>query len=931
MASRMSTRSSTSAEIILQEGNDSNSVNNDGNTNKVAIVANMANVATGANRHVDTIESSYELNKEKAMANKILSASRKEYEYDITGGGHRIRFNTGTYEYIKSSLPTFYENHSEFYGKERFHVEKSNSVVDVMITVHWKSNHTKCFVINLHNTTSLVMVNGKNPEIFKQHLEELMCKIKQGEVNNINTMLEGMRRSSRTKKPSPKLQEHLEQKNNPSSGVGGRKQNIKLETNGGKQSAHRAQSQSTRFALPSIPPSTCATPNDDTNPKTVKMTNAMQMQQKEMSNTQVKPKTNQNVAIDQSASQGNAITCPTCGRRAGTQVVKCDTCSLKIHYECEGLQPDEIKRIRESNYAYKCTSCSIITYDTEKDNTMPTNSGENEVHDVQTGAQQATDTLNASNHDVQTGAQQATDTPNASNHNHANDKPTSQNYQPAQKSQTIIDQAQPTVDDENQPTATEDSNGKLKSLVVQTQDISPDNSNTVVSEHPTHTTQNGGGQKRGPQKPTKTRKGAKPIESLENELIEQNTLLKNLNNKYVEKINTLTDQNRMLRLQLLACDNDEQFSNRRESNPSEYGQYRDRREPPRSNYNQYNDRQDSHRPDYDQHRYRRDSCCFENEHLIDRREPYSHESINIKMADIMHTSVTMMAITSQRMLEKMMEPRQSQSHKRYNSFKRHHYKKRQSYNRREYHHDENKHQDRHYREQEEYRQDEYQYRQSLPRQPYSTRQVYEYSDGYETYNEVIIEQADNQTLECKYSDVLLPQPRDISNTTTEKPMVKPVPAPRKSIQKKQQNQPPHQKLETESEAHLTDALKMDETVVVSTGTPEKKGDPCTPTYEKPIVKPVPAPRLNIQQNQQYQPLPPNCEMESETEALKTDKTVMVSTVTPENEGTIAEDEKVEDESEKSNASKQPFLEMGPCLQKPPDKTGAMSIQLSPLM
>ena len=520
MATRRNTRSSTSTEITLQEDIDSNT-SLPGNQSSSG---NMANVANCANNHTNIIEYSYELNRDKAMANKILSASRKDYEYEITGGGHRIRFNTGTYEHVKYSLPHYYRNHKDFYSEERFHVEKSKSVVDVMMAIHNRKDNTKSFVINLYNTTSLALVNGKSPAIFKTHLEELMGNISRDDVDNINTMLDGIRRSQRFKKPSAKLQESANQDNKSSS-------------NKDKKQTKRHVPAHRLTELPSLPDSTdtsqelilseittdsdtIITSDDSVTPaSTVILANNQSTE-----SLTVRPKTNQRPnhtvpAIPTDLVDNDDKTaCPTCKRKAGKHAVKCDTCSLKIHYKCEGLQPDEIKQITETNYAYKCTSCSTLTEATPVDTPVDT-----PIEDVETS--------------LPTLAQTPTGQDNTNtrgNQHHSPPKDTN--------TQQVVISQQTQVNTPHE-TVVEKTNTDPKAT-TNNQTVAKQQTQRVNLPNPATKTQ-----AKNHRKNTKANN-----ESVDAELIEQNTLLKNLNNKYVDRINTLTEENRRLRLQLLAFD-----------------------------------------------------------------------------------------------------------------------------------------------------------------------------------------------------------------------------------------------------------------------------------------------------------------------------------------------------------------------------------------
>ena len=143
----------------------------------------------------------------KALQHKIDAANRQDIKYDVTGGGHRITLNTGTYELVKNAIPAFYEDHKDYSASVRPHVELKNRIVDIMVVVNNLKTGRKTFVINLYNTTSLILVNGKSPNIFRKHLDEIMKSISGEDVSNIHDVLNQVRRSNRDKKPSAKMRE----------------------------------------------------------------------------------------------------------------------------------------------------------------------------------------------------------------------------------------------------------------------------------------------------------------------------------------------------------------------------------------------------------------------------------------------------------------------------------------------------------------------------------------------------------------------------------------------------------------------------------------------------------------------------------------------------------------------------------------------------
>ena len=191
------------ADSILQEDLELRGYSRDGEDSSNGMA--LQNTIISENVYT-TRNSNFVLDREKAMQAKIQAATREDVLYEHTGGGHRITFSSGTYELVKNALPDFYEQNKNFNAKFRNNVDTVNSVIDVMITVHNVSTGYKLFTINMYNPTSRFLVNGKNPDIFRQHLNEVLTMTKQADADDINTALQNMaqntRRSNRHKTPS---------------------------------------------------------------------------------------------------------------------------------------------------------------------------------------------------------------------------------------------------------------------------------------------------------------------------------------------------------------------------------------------------------------------------------------------------------------------------------------------------------------------------------------------------------------------------------------------------------------------------------------------------------------------------------------------------------------------------------------------------------
>jgi hypothetical protein len=173
------------------------------------------------------LQANYQLNHSKAIKNKIHAAFRTDISMQMTKGGNIYEFSTGMYEHVKQNLPDFYSRHASLYAKIRYHVESQKCIVDIMLAIHNRKDNRKAFVINLYNTTTKALVNGKNPNLFNDHLEEIVRKADAQNIVGINQTLQSVqsqpdmqdrtynnnllqigtepRRSERHKKPTYKM------------------------------------------------------------------------------------------------------------------------------------------------------------------------------------------------------------------------------------------------------------------------------------------------------------------------------------------------------------------------------------------------------------------------------------------------------------------------------------------------------------------------------------------------------------------------------------------------------------------------------------------------------------------------------------------------------------------------------------------------------
>ena len=138
--------------------------------------------------------------------------------YEITEGGHIIIFSAGTYEAAKTAI---LEQLSAVTDQSiridiRDNVDAGTNVIDLKISVYKDSD--KIFTVNLYNTTSRALINGKHPEVFQDLISDITNNLDQKQVKTTDEMLLSIqnitrqcesRTSARAKKRTNKAEQLL--------------------------------------------------------------------------------------------------------------------------------------------------------------------------------------------------------------------------------------------------------------------------------------------------------------------------------------------------------------------------------------------------------------------------------------------------------------------------------------------------------------------------------------------------------------------------------------------------------------------------------------------------------------------------------------------------------------------------------------------------
>ena len=349
----------------------------------------------------------YELNKEKAIAKKILAGKRTmAVEYEETGGGTNVYFDAGTYELIRERTVKFYnENGNQYYTQVRNRADAGpdDVIVDHRLCVFQKETDEKLYTVNLYNTATKALVNGKLPQLFKQHLTEIMEDIDANKAKMINHILTDMdeehkensnsvRRSGRTKRPTEKAIEadNIKQQKIMKPG------RSKSQSNVSPNTSIRSQENKPSLAKPSHVEEVKKTegPDDvahpeperkdddssvanilpvpdgktDTQEKVKTVAKITQIAANSSQDEQISANTNQVVTPAENNLQGseNQLLCDVCDKKvtARQKSFLCISCQITVHKTCDSKAKDP----------YTCRSCQLRAEEEQKDDPMASGS-----------------------------------------------------------------------------------------------------------------------------------------------------------------------------------------------------------------------------------------------------------------------------------------------------------------------------------------------------------------------------------------------------------------------------------------------------------------------------------------------------------------------------------------------------------------------------
>jgi hypothetical protein len=327
-----------------------------------------------------SIVANFSLNQAKALNDKIIASERENVQMVETNGGIRITLNAGLFEVVKTLLPLYYEDAESFKANSRLRRDKNGYIIDITMSVYHRASNKKAYVIAIYNTTSQMLVNGKDHHLFYEHFDAILQKADPSAVSHVNHAVQNLRKSTRERKPTQKMRD-LQTSTN-----GSRQEQSALNKNRGRPR------KSPPVPIPSIgtlvPVTTVENDAEAPSPRVVsthgkesvhalgyKATSPKQANAKHMSvvSHEASPST-ENASLephipgaDMSPSVEPPITmddpmvgCAICLHSAADEAVQCDMCDQWIHYKCAKISAHWRVLLEETNSPYTCAPCALI-------------------------------------------------------------------------------------------------------------------------------------------------------------------------------------------------------------------------------------------------------------------------------------------------------------------------------------------------------------------------------------------------------------------------------------------------------------------------------------------------------------------------------------------------------------------------------------------
>lgn len=110
----------------------------------------------------------YRLDKKKALGKKLAACEREDYKLIHKSGCIVIELNTAAFEYFRSDLIHYLENSANYnqMGETPVKDQEGNTTTEIVRVVSRADTSANLFTINIHFTTSKVMINGPMYSVF---------------------------------------------------------------------------------------------------------------------------------------------------------------------------------------------------------------------------------------------------------------------------------------------------------------------------------------------------------------------------------------------------------------------------------------------------------------------------------------------------------------------------------------------------------------------------------------------------------------------------------------------------------------------------------------------------------------------------------------------------------------------------------------------
>ena len=270
-----------------------------------------------------------------------------------------------------------------------------------MLSVHYRKDHRKAFVINMYNTTFKILVNRVCLDIFSEHLKHLLGMINKTAIHEINETLMNMqpmqsdqqpRRSNRNRKATFKMLEYEYRSTDSEKKPHDTTEQQKIDNTRNNQYCRTIESntehQSNR-STNDYPPISTITKQGDNNstrqdarqqnldpPMPDAVEQPRDLCSVNMHNDSTRPKTRATTTttitehipptlhikqVHSKHKNAEADRCGNCNKTVTTQGVFCDQCNTWLHYGCENLTDHDICKTENSNNAHVCNSCNTLS------------------------------------------------------------------------------------------------------------------------------------------------------------------------------------------------------------------------------------------------------------------------------------------------------------------------------------------------------------------------------------------------------------------------------------------------------------------------------------------------------------------------------------------------------------------------------------------